>query len=451
MDEGRLHALLPGERVLWEGRPVFRRPRSGTAVGWILVALGLFSAAGAVLLLVQSSQFAAGRVGNFTLGLAVSAQCWALALDVLVYRQILTAATVYTVTDWRLLCTTGSRRRVTASAELRDLGRARVEGFGDGTAVVRFEHEPAEHEPAEPGRGASLATRQTVAELRRRAASFVFTEQDAMRLADAVNRFGDPGLAAARMKRESGLGRVPDAAPEPEPEPAPAHVAPSWAVAASLTASGRQLEDGEYVCWIGRSARPRWWYSPGEALVSVLVAVFLGGFAAAELLFAREPHSGFGDVMAVPTIIAVLYFGVGRMVLRRMRTKHSTYLLTSRRLVKIREFGRWRRVQDVPLASLAMPYLYDDGTIEFPRRSLAKHVAPGPQRNVIATTYLAASAFSASRTFIGLDDADAKTVYEHVDMLLPIAAAAGRPSAGRPSAGRSSAGRPSAAQESVRQ
>ncbi|MDH6113449.1 hypothetical protein P3T36_001672 [Kitasatospora sp. MAP12-15] len=265
--------LLPGERLLWTGRP--------TGVRW----LTLENAFALIPLLALLPLAAAPRDTAGSIMLAVwSVLALALGWQALIRVPQLARAEVYRITDRRALTT---RAGLTCSAWLDQLPPPLRRGTD-----LRFD-----------GRRRDPLMQQQAAR------TDIALLPVFRRLADA-----DPAHAVALEAHF----RLPELPPLPAPTgaqrvPVPAAVA---------------LAPGEQVLWSGRPESVRWWYDAADVGRSVFGCVFFVLGAAVGVL------AGVG---AWPVLVFLLplggYQAIGRVLLRRARIMRSSYVLTDHRLV----------------------------------------------------------------------------------------------------------------------
>ena len=125
---GNPGGLLPGERLLWSGRPgrVRISPADAALSLYLLGALALLAVTARGFLHHVPTLFAATTV---IVWVGATIQAVAMLVYLLVLRPAISRGADYQVTDYRALVTTGLRRRRTWSAyldQIDEIGRAHV-------------------------------------------------------------------------------------------------------------------------------------------------------------------------------------------------------------------------------------------------------------------------------------------------------------------------------------
>jgi hypothetical protein len=301
--------LLPGERLLWAGRPA-----KAVVVPTDLVWPALIAAS----LIAGIAAHGPGQSKSFGYTLiaeqAVLA-CIAIALAVraLHVRPKALIRVVYQVTDRRVLViTTGQpdRRRVWA-AYLDQLPEPAVKPRRDGTADLFLRPQQTLLSAVQ-----GLMTRQEMlpglVSGRPRAFPVLRALPDAERVRQEI--------AAGRDRMLRGLLDVPPAFPLPAGMPPP----------------DVRLIPGERVLWSGRPETIPWWFGGGDIAVSAVLFAFVL-FAIPADMWAHGTNAPPIILAAIPCmVIAVFgYPAVGRLLVRRLRIKRSVYVLTSMRLITI--------------------------------------------------------------------------------------------------------------------
>jgi hypothetical protein len=322
--------LLPGELLLWTGRPARARVMPGDLVlpGVLLAAL---------LLSVAASGPRGSVTGQFGLAdqalsaAAVLAALIAAAVRALRVKPAELRRTVYQVTDRRVLIATGPRR--TWAAFLDQLAEPVVMPQRDGTADL------------------SLRDRER----------FSLRAQNTWQLPiwafipNAQQPFpvlrGLPDADVARQVISAGRARMLRGALDVSPVPElPGSTVPVGFVAAP----------GERIVWTGRPQNDPWWFGAADIALSAYGAVFVItlGFMASWAVSAGAPL----PLLAVFTAVAVVGFGypaAGRVLLRHVRIKRSVYIVTNLRLITTwAADGRTAGTQS-PLAQLLPPQVKD--------------------------------------------------------------------------------------------
>lgn len=134
---GLPHALPPGERILWQGRPSWRGlARSPFHVGWLALYLGIVVLARGV-----GSYGATGRVGTALLASGTVLPLALACLGLVALLAVLHArATVYTLTTRRVVMRFGIALPMSFNLPFRRIGSASVKqgrrGEGDIVLVL---------------------------------------------------------------------------------------------------------------------------------------------------------------------------------------------------------------------------------------------------------------------------------------------------------------------------
>lgn len=120
------NALLPGERLLWSGRPQRIAPRG---LDWYCLAFG-------VVWVIVAFGIASGR--TVYVGAAVALFGFALAWGPVIGRLWVLRRTVYAVTDGRVLVADGVTGHARASAYVRALPPPVTRPGQDGVGTLTF-------------------------------------------------------------------------------------------------------------------------------------------------------------------------------------------------------------------------------------------------------------------------------------------------------------------------
>jgi hypothetical protein len=323
--------LLPGEHLLWTGRPARARVILGD-----LIYPGLLTAA---LLVALTLSLPRGLVpAPDGLGVQVVAMVAALAgLIATVVRALRVKPaelrrTVYQVTDRRILITTGTGR--TWAAYLDQLAEPVVVPQPDGTADLTLR-------PKEKFSSAVLANRREP--LPRAYTPGAQQPFPVLRgLADAE---------AARQVISTGRQRMLQGALD-----VPAAGGPSG----STEDTGFVPAPGEQVLWAGRPQAAPWWFGTADIVFSAYFATFIVaiGFS---FRWARSTGAPLIPITAFCTVAALAfgYPAIGRVLRRRARIRQSAYILTDSRLVTTWRSGRRVAGTQCPLAQLLAPEVRD--------------------------------------------------------------------------------------------
>jgi len=290
--------LLPGERVLWSGRPApagFQARNAGQPA-FLVIWLALASVA-------------ATHLGSLPLPIRVVADItWGAgmlsALGYLGYfiaaRERFRRRDAYAITTWRVVAAPGLPGQRPRSAWLDQVASVSEQ---DGHGGV-----------------ASLAISGPVSALRwprRRQGPFSWASQPEF---PQLHDLADAAVARDVLARARAAMRAGEAHFE-SPPPGPVAVLPPAVV----------LAPGERLLWTGRPARVPAWFGWDDAWISgfgLLVAVMFSVIAAVPGALAG-PNVAFFAVF----IACGAYLALGRVLYRWLRIRRSTYVLTSRRLI----------------------------------------------------------------------------------------------------------------------
>jgi hypothetical protein len=324
------HDVLPGERVLWTGRPE-RRGRRGAGESLTMVYVLVAVPLGVWFFLPGGS----GDPGFGRAALVVFLAAWLLQCAVYIWYLVVTVprlrrSEAYAITDLRVLATVGLRRRLTVSAWLARLPEPAVRGGKDGLADLVF---------PDPGPGAEERLRKRAA----RGVTSMFRPSPGAEPPEFRSLAGaEQARAVAAGARQAMLDGTFDA--------------PSRGAGVAAVPEWIPLGTGERVLWTGRAERLRWWYGPADAGLS-LWGLFV-------LVYAVLMAAGIGEPAPLVWIglIALLiggYPALGRLLLRRARARRCLYVLTDRQLITA-----WRLHRPVivaaPLSGLGPPVLDAD-------------------------------------------------------------------------------------------
>ena len=338
--------LLPGERVLWSGRPgrvpVPRRRVVRKAL-WLVYDLAVFFLALAVVLQFRFED-AFARRGGPLFWLVMALALVALVLPTLgdVVRMTLVRSAQlrgawYQVSNLRVMVTSGRRPRYTWSVYLDQIEDA-VTTHADGTADINLAGPVFLYGIREPDQVLQVIT-------------------------DARPRMLDD---LAGVAPPAGAAEPPDLV----------------------------LDAGEQVLWTGRPREVPWWFGSADIATSLRLACGVVAFGlVAGVVFAgvAVAQYTFGSLA-----LLALYLAAGRVLVRRRRIRHSRYVLTDRRLV-VSWRGRGKSVAQAPLSALRPPMIWG--------RSLLIETVPTRSPSVHywrRLTWPAAS--NAAPCLIGIDD-----------------------------------------------
>jgi len=321
--------MLPGERVLWTGRPGRARVSIADAgfSAFLLAALAVWAVFGIAQLRGPSVFFKAVTV--MVLAAAVI-QVAAMLIYLLAVKPRLIQRTVYQVTAYRVVVTTGLRTRRSWSAYLDQIGEPVVKRRRDGTEdlVLRAggKSRMGQGVDATFWSGPFSAMGEVEVPVLRSVADGTLAQQVAV---------------AARRRMLDGLAEmVPPAGMSTGPLPA-----------------GVVVAAGERVLWAGRPGRVPWWFGPQDIYLSAIALVWLA-FVSLMGAFAVTIGSGTFLIFLVPFAVAGgLYPAAGRLIHRRVRISRSGYVLTDRRLIASWRLGRMPVTVQARLGELLPPVI----------------------------------------------------------------------------------------------
>ena len=319
--------LLPGERLLWTGRPVRARVILDDLIfpGLLLAAL-----LAALTLGVPHGPDVPGGLAVVE-GAAALVGLIAAAVRALRLKPDELRRTVYQVTDRRVLITTGARR--TWAAYLDQLAEPAVVPQRDGTADLTLRARDK----------FSLSTLANGGPLPR-----AFTP--GMPQAFPVLR-GLPDAELARQVISTGRQRMLQGALD---------VPPVDALPGTAEHPGFVPAPGERILWVGRPQPAPWWFGTADITFSAYFALFV---VAIGFIFTWARSTGAPLVpITVFITVAVVAFGypaIGRVLRRHARIKRSAYVLTDSRLLTTWRAGGRLGVAQCALAQLLAPEVRD--------------------------------------------------------------------------------------------
>ena len=371
--------LFPGERLLWTGRP----QRSRRSLQELGLALYLVIAAPVVIAFSVVPVFAHSQPRWFIAAVVIVAvgalgQAGAYLAYLLVLAPRTRASMTYAVTDRRVIVTTGLRSRTAKSAYISTLRPPRITKDRDETSTVRFGK--ARREPWNA---------RVPSPLRREAPTLTLS---ALSGADAA-----AALAAIQQVRH---------APSRNDSSAVAPLDASASPPVDAAPDGWMPTPGEQVLWVGRPSRVRWWYGQYDVYTSLFGIVFVAMAALIEWATIAS-HAWPFTVFDFVFVVFGLHLVIGRVFWRRARIRHSSYLVTTRRVVTIWNLRETRAVT-ARLADVHPAALSADGTLTFTVTN-----PPTQRRSGQATTALLSPA-ATNEAPVFLDLADAVAVYRLV-------------------------------------
>lgn len=363
--------LLPGEDVLWTGRPARARLSVSDAgfAAYLLAGLAVVAVAatqvGGLPVLVRACAVIVVS--------GVVIQVAAMLIYVLAVRPRLSQRTVYQVTGYRVVVTTGLRTRRSWSAYLDQIGEPVVRRHRDGSEDLALLAGASSQVPDAAFRTGPFSSLGEV-------------EVPVLRsLGDAVS--AQQVAVAARRRMLDGLAEVVTLPAELSAGPLPTDAV---------------LDAGERVLWAGRpGGRLPWWFGSQDVCLSVFALAWL---ACVVLMGAFAVTSGQAAflIFLVPLAVAGgLYPAVGRVIHRRVRICRSGYVITDRMLIASWRLGRAPVTVQARLGDLLPPVIR--GQAIFTGRA-----DPGRRRRSTGWRQLLwPAATTAPPTLIGVADAPA--------------------------------------------
>jgi hypothetical protein len=298
---------LGGERTLWTGRPAHCRVTLADA------GLALYVTAALVVLVVLGLRWMRGvpEIAKVTAVIAWGGgaiQALGMLSSILVTGPRKQRRTVYEVTNYRVIVTSGPGTGDAASVYLDQLDEPAVRRSRDGTENVLLRARSGGTQQSQrltrlfqQGR-IGLAAVNPVTVLR----AVPDAEQASRVIAEARRRMRDGETDAFR---------------------------PAGHLAGPAAPGEITLEAGEDVLWAGGPARIPWWFGRHDVYLTVFVLAWLS-FAAGMCILTVQSGSTAFLVFLVPLALAGgVYPAAGRVVHRRLRIRRSRYVLTSRRLI----------------------------------------------------------------------------------------------------------------------
>jgi len=320
--------LLPGERLLWTGRPARARVIPGDLiVPGLLLALLL----AALALSPRGPADGLGLGDEVVTGAAALAGVIATAVRALRVKPDELRRTVYQVTDRRVLITTGTRHAW--AAYLDQLAEPIVVPQRDGTADLTLRAKEK----------FSLSTLADGQPLPRAFTPGIQPPFPVLR--------GLPDAELARQVISTGRQRMLQGALD---------VSPVAAQPGGAEHAGFVPAPGERTLWVGGPQAAPWWFGPADITFSAYFALFVVaiGFT---LPWARSTGAPLVPI-TVFTAVAALGFGypaIGRVLRRHARIKRSAYILTDSRLLTTWRSGRRLAGTQCALAQLLPPEVRD--------------------------------------------------------------------------------------------
>jgi hypothetical protein len=342
--------MLPGEGLLWTGRPGWARVSLADAgfSAFLLAGLAVLAVFGTAQLRSPGALFKAVTVIVLATGVI---QVAAMLIYLLAVKPRLSQRTVYQVTTYRVVVTTGLRTRWTWSAYLDQIDEPMVKRHRDGTEdlVLRAgaNSRIGQGVDATFWSGPFSALGQVEVPLLRSLADAIQAQQVAV---------------AARQRMLDGLAEI---------------VPPPAKMSGGLLPAGVVVDAGERVLWAGRPGRVPWWFGWQDIYLSAFMLVWLT-FVGLMGAFAVTSGSGMFLIFLVPFAVAGgLYPAVGRVIHRRLRISRSAYVLTDRRLIASWQLSRTPVIVQARLGALLPPAIRGQAIFTDPVSSRRRGRSPG--------------------------------------------------------------------------
>ena len=293
--------LLPGERLLWTGRPARARVIPGD-----LIFPGLLLALLLAALALSAPRGPADGLGlgdEVVTGAAALAGVIATAVRALRVKPDELRRTVYQVTDRRILITTGTRQAW--AAYLDQLAEPVVVPQRDGTADLMLRAKE----------NFSLSTLADGQPLPRAFTPGIQPPFPVLR--------GLPDAEVARQVISTGRQRMLQGAPDVPP------VAPH---PGSAEHTGFVPAPGERILWVGCPQAAPWWFAP-DITFSAYFALFVVAVASCSRGPGVPAHPCSDHRFHRRRRPRLGYPAIGRVLRRHARIKRSAYILTDSRLL----------------------------------------------------------------------------------------------------------------------
>ena len=325
--------LLPGERLLWTGRPARARVIPGD-----LIFPGLLLALLLAALALSAPRGPADGLGlgdEVVTGAAALAGVIATAVRALRVKPDELRRTVYQVTDRRILITTGTRHAW--AAYLDQLAEPVVVPQRDGTADLMLRAKE----------NFSLSTLADGQPLPRAFTPGIQPPFPVLR--------GLPDPEVARQVISTGRQRMLQGALD---------VPPVAAHPGSAEHTGFVPAPGERILWAGCPQAAPWWFGTADITFSAYFALFVVavGFV---LPWARSTGAPLVPITVFTAVaaLAVGYPAIGRVLRRHARIKRSAYILTDSRLLTTWRTGSRLAGTQCGLAQMLPPEVRDGSVV----------------------------------------------------------------------------------------
>jgi hypothetical protein len=322
--------LLPGERLLWTGRPARARVIPGD-----LASPGLLLAALVAALALGVPRGVADAPGGFgeqvVVGAVALASAIAMTVRALRLKPDELRRTVYQVTDRRVLMTTGTRQAW--AAYLDQLAEPVVVPQRDGTADLM---------------------------LRAKEKFSLSTLANGQQWPRSFSPGGQPAFPVLRGLPDAELARQVISTGRQYMLRGELDVSAVAAQPGRAEHAGFVPAPGEQVLWAGCPQAAPWWFGAADIAFSAYLALFVAAIAFI-ITWARSTRAPLVPV-TVFTAVAALGFGypaIGRVLRRHARIKRSAYILTDSRLLTTWRSGRRPAGTQCALAQLLPPEVRD--------------------------------------------------------------------------------------------
>jgi hypothetical protein len=304
---------LPGERLLWTGRPT----RAGVTLadaGVSVFLLGALAVLAAAWFTGQGGMPESVKAASACVVAIAAVQVVAALAHLLVVKPRLTRREVYQVTSYRVVVITGLGAHRTWSAYLDQIEPA-VRRNRDGSEDLLLRA------------GAPAGLPQNLREALGSVSLVLPAAAAPVPVLRSVDDAAQVQQIASSARRQMLTGM------------AWAGQLPGGEGAGALPA-GISLEPGERALWSGRPARVPWWFGANDVNLSLFALVWLAFVCLLGALVVAAGNAAFLVVIVPLAAAGGVYPAVGRVLHRRMRIRRSTYVVTDRRLVMSWRLGR---------------------------------------------------------------------------------------------------------------
>jgi hypothetical protein len=331
--------LLPGEQLLWSGQPGRAGIRPADAVVSLYVVVGV---AVVTVFALRFLHRAPGLIRAFVL----LALAWGIVQAVVALIRLAQLPgqrrqTVYQVTDYRIVVTSGLSARHCWSAFLDQVAEPVVRNNRDGTAdvVLRAGSGPAVLRLLNGLSGAGPFSALGHADV---------PALESLPDAASIRQI----IADARQHVLSALGEAVPAPASPWLAPGPV---PAAAAAADRVVAGLALQPGEQVQWTGCPEQVPWWFGSEDIGLSAFGLVWLAAAALIGWLSVANGSVAFLIFLVPMALAGGGYPAIGRVLHRRLRIRRSRYVVTDRRVAVMWQLGSQPVIVQQPLRRLLPP------------------------------------------------------------------------------------------------